>query len=399
MAKRPAPDRLLEPSALGPNGSQADGNRGSYRDPAPVRVPATFKYDAHKSFERNQPAWQTLRATDQETARVVAIHRSDGKIVGAGCLIDHLHILTCRHVVSAALGGDRRAAKTIVGKSIYASLPGVSSQPTVWAEVAQAGEGGPIDDLALLRIPSQPGAQIGIIAPVEFASPLRHAGKSYSVLGFPDGDQQGRNAIGRLHAADAKGLVQMDRGGALSVLGGFSGAPVWCSDLSAFVGLVVTDLAGDYVSCCIPSRRLCELYPQLRVRFRIPPSDRPVIHDREVDDPNTQLFGHLDDNGQRRLHAVVRERSDRYTVNLYYDCKAEHPPRGHFVTFITYPDFEEEDEDAYELFAEIAPNASKTGWRATQTCYPSDLFTVAAIGDGGDTVLTLDLEDVPRTPA
>ena len=397
MAKRSPPDRLLEPSGPDPNGGQVDEKRDSYRDPAPVFVPASFRYDAEKSFERNQPTWQTLRATDQETARVVAIHRTDGRIVGAGCLVDHLHILTCRHVVSAALSGNRRAARTIIGKSLYASLPGVSSQPTIWAEVMRVDEGGPIDDLALLRIPSQPGVQIGSIVPVEFASPLRHAGKSYSVLGFPDGDQQGRNAVGRLHAADAKGLVQMDRGGALSVLGGFSGAPVWSSDLNAFVGLVVTELADENVSWCIPSRRLCEFYPELRVRFRIPPSDRPVIHDREMDDPNTQLFGRLDDNGQRRLHAVVREHSDHYTVNLYYDCKADNPPRGHFVTFITYPDFEHDDEDAYELFAEIEPNKSKTGWRATQTCYPSDLFTVAAIGDGGDTVLTLDLEYVPRT--
>src|SRR5439155_12186322 len=104
-----------------------------------------------------------------------------------------------------------------------------------------------------------------------------------------------------LHAADAKGLVQMDRGGALSVLGGFSGAPVWSPDLNAFVGLVVTELAGDNVSWCIPSRRLCEFLPELRVRFRIPQIDRPAIHDYLTDDPNKQLFGEMDDNGDRRL--------------------------------------------------------------------------------------------------
>jgi hypothetical protein len=259
-------------------------------------------------------------------------------------------------------------------------------------------EGGPLDDLALLRIPSQPGIHIRSIEPVEFASPLRHAGKSYSVLGFPGGDQQGRNAVGRLHAADAKGLVQMDRGGALSVLGGFSGAPVWSSDLSAFVGLVVTELAREHVSWCIPSRRLCQFYPELRVRFRIPPCDRPVIHDKATDDPNARLFGRLDDNGRRRLHAVVREYDDHYTVHLYYECQRDHPPRGHFVTFVTHPSLRDEEGDAYELFAQVEPNKTRTGWRATQACHAKDLFTVAAIGDGGDTVLTLDLEGAPRGP-
>jgi hypothetical protein len=239
----------------------------------------------------------------------------------------------------------------------------------------------------------------GLVGFSRWSSPA-HCGTEVSHIrcwAFRGGDSQGRNAVGRLHAADAKGLVQMDRGGALSVLGGFSGAPVWSSDLNAFVGLVVTELADANVSWCIPSRRLCEFYPELRVRFRIPPMDRPVIHDRHVDDPNKQLFGQLNDDGRRRLSAVVREHDEYYTVNVYYKCQQGSPPRGHFVSFITYPDFENEGEDAYELFAEIEKEKSGLTWTATQEFYPDELFTVAAIGDGGDSVLTLDLEDVPKT--
>jgi len=367
-------------------------------DPESIYVPANFKYDPTTSFEKDQLAPLTLRATDQETARVVAVHRPDGKIVGAGCVLDHQYILTCLHVVVAALDtGDVDARnKAIQGKQVLVTLPGVNSQPTVEAKVVQIGGEGPQNDLALLKILAP--SRFQKIQAVEFASPLRHSGKSYSVLGFPGGDQQGRNAVGRLHAADAKGLVQMDRGGALSVLGGFSGAPVWSPDVNAFVGLVVTELADANVSWCIPSRRLCEFYPGLRVRFRIPPIDRPVIHDYLTDDPNKQLFGQVDDNGQRRLSAVVRELADNYIVNVCYECKQGSPPRGHFVSFITYPDFEKKGEDAYELFAEVKKHKSGLKWTATQEFYPSELFTVAAIGDGGDTVLTLDLEYVSPIP-
>lgn len=320
-----------------------------------------------------------LRITDQETARVVAIHRLSGEIVGAGCLVDHQYILTCFHVIEAALS----PGNTQIDESVLVTLAGVIGQPTVRTRIINLGGKEPENDLALLMIVDGPELNV---PPVEFASPLRHGGKKYSVLGFPGGDRQGRNATGYLHAADAKGLVQMDRGGALSVLGGFSGAPVWSSDLSAFVGLVVTELSNAGVSWCIPSRRLCKFYPDLAVRFRIPVSDRPVINDYDVDDPNVQLFGSISNNGERRLSATIKENKDYYTVKVTYEClPGSSESLGRYVTFITYPDFKSEKEDAYELFSLI-----KKG-KAVQEFYPTDLFTVAAIGDGGATALTLHL--------
>ena len=324
---------------------------------------------------------RVLRVTDQETARVVAVHRVTGELVGAGCLIDSNHILTCRHVVAAALAPEGAAE----GKSVLVSLAGVTGQPTVLTQILTLGGVGTENDIAALTITNCPRLNI---PPVEFASPLRHGGKSYSTLGFPGGDQQGRNVSGRLHASDAKGLVQMDRGGALSVLGGFSGAPVWSPDLNAFVGIVVTELSNNGVSWCIPSRRLCEFYPDLRVRFRIPPADRPKIHDIDQDDPNVDLFGTVADNGDRRLLGKIKKKAGVYEVTLTYECiEGRIPQRGHYVTFITYPNYEKEHADAYELFAQLDQDG-----RAQQEFGAYSTYTVAAIGDAGDTVLTLDLE-------
>jgi hypothetical protein len=324
-----------------------------------------------------------LRVTDQETARVVAIHRRDGQIVGSGCLLDAKHILTCRHVVQAALPNVQNPTR----ERVYATLVGFHPARTFDTRVVKVEPlPGPQNDLALLRIVDAGNLDIQM---VEFASPLRHSGKSYSVLGFPAGERQGRNVSGKLHAADANGLLQMDRGGALSVLGGFSGAPVWSPDLKAFIGLVVTELASSNVSWCIPSRRICEFYPRMRVRFRIPPDDRPVINDWDVDDPNIELFGTRSNANGRSLSARVTYLGQgwkKYRVDVTYKVNPRsRNPRGQLVNFITYPDFKRGNVDAYELFAEI------DNGEAHQEFFPYDLFTVAAVGDAGDTALTLDL--------
>jgi Trypsin-like peptidase domain len=323
---------------------------------------------------------ETLRATDPETARVVAIHAADGRIVGAGCLIDAKYVLTCGHVVAAALGSARK----LDGLRVAISLIGIRDRPTVWARIERVLGTHLMSDVALLEIVGN----IGLSVPaVEFARPLSHGGKDYSVMGFPLGDPQGRNVTGTLNAADAFGLVQMDRGGALSVLGGFSGAPVWSNELRAFVGLVVTEQESMGISWCIPSQVLCNFHPDLAVRFRIPPSDRPAVHDLETDDPNLQMFSDVSKDEYRELSAKIKERNSDYLVEVYYKTlPGSPPPRGQWVTFVTYPGYGGDDEDAYELFAKVENG------KAEQSFEPGELFTVAAIGDAGNTVLTLDLD-------
>jgi hypothetical protein len=321
----------------------------------------------------------SLRAIDQETTRVVAVLNEKGVFVGAGCLLDGSHILTCYHVLETVLG-----AKPKNGASVRLKLIGIPEQPVVRSTLKKLGKFArdkrPINDLALLELNRKLDIPVA-----EFATPLRHSGKKYSVLGFPDGMEQGRNASGWLHAADALGLVQMDGSSALFVKGGFSGAPVWSPDMNAFVGMVVSELYDVGVAWCIPSRVLCSFFPNLSVRFRIPPADRPEIHDYWEDDPNLQLFGTVSDNGQRCLTVKIRKETDHYVVKATYECVGPPPARGGYVTFITYPDFRKAKVDAYELFASIKNN------KATQKFWPTELFTMAAIGDAGDTALTLNL--------
>lgn len=333
----------------------------------------------------------SLRITDQETARVVAIFNFSDRIVGAGCLVSNTHVLTCCHVVRFALGEPAKLDAAVKVKVI-----GMEGQPVVTATVVEIGdETHPGNDIALLKFAD---ALELAVNPVEFVTPLRHSGKKFSVLGFPESHQQGRNATGLLNAADAVGLVQMDGTSPQQVRQGFSGAPVWSSEVVGFVGMVVTELSDAGVAWCIPSRLLCQFYNDLTVRFRVPPSDQPQIHDLDEDDPNLQIFGTTSDNGQRRLTAKITVETDEdgdeeFCVRATYKClKGSPPPRGGLVTFITYPGFGRNGEDAYELFGIIQGDKAKVEF------FPGSSFTIAAIGDGGDTALTLDLSQVKNKP-
>jgi hypothetical protein len=322
---------------------------------------------------------------------VVAVHLSNAAdIVGAGCLVSGSGVLTCRHVVETALG---RGANT--GDAVDLTLVGVRGSPRVRGVVERIGTGATLlDDLALVRLLPEHWEQLAV-EEAEFATPLRHSGKTFSAFGFPGGDPQGRHAGGRLHASDAFGLVQMDGNTSLLVEQGFSGGPVWSPDLGAFVGLVVAELWDRRVAWCIPSRVLAAFMPELPVRFRIPPVDRPPIHDYNADDPNRQLFGTTASDGWRALSATVTRSGDGYRATFEYRClPGSPPPLGRFVTFITHDSLTSDTEDAYELFAELRPDGTATQWYDGLEAP----FTVAAVADAGETALTFDLVQAPKAP-
>jgi len=100
------------------------------------------------------------------------------------------------------------------------------------------------------------------------------------------------------------------------------------------------------------------------------------------------------------LAATVKEKWDENEEEWYFEAIATYkvaknaaPPRGKIVTFVTYPDFESDKEDAYELFSAIDARGV-----ASVEFYPAEGFTIAAIGDAGDTALTLNLSKIRKRP-
>jgi len=354
-SSNPAPRRPVAEGAGGPRGSR--GLREETRSKAANPLPAPF------------------------ANRVIAIHfGNEDRIVGAGFRVDNEHVLTSSRVVALALASELRE-----GSFVRVCLPDLANSPRPDARVRTVGFGSaPEDDVAVLVI-QEPSA-FPAVARAEFATALKFKDKTFSIINFSGGIPEGVVADGVVIQDSSNGPVGVSL--ALDPRDLVAGSPVWSPDLQAFVGIMA--MKPDYF---LPSGILARFFPELPVKFRIPPSDKPVIGNVRVDDPNVQLFpGTSSENGKRRLTATIQKRPDGYsTVVLRYEILPNSPPtKGRFVTFITYPDMAE-----YELFAEVNP-AGVAEVKCTPF-YPD--FTVAAIGDAGETRLTLDLEKpMPRQP-
>jgi hypothetical protein len=311
-----------------------------------------------------------------------------GTVVGAGCLIEEDRVLTCHHVVQAATG--QKHVKS--GARMRVRLCGAAEPVDVNGQFeCHSSVPGFPGDMATVKITLPRGYRL-TMSDTEFATPYRHGGKNYSVVGFTAASPDGYYASGVMRGPDVKGLVQLDGESPILVQPGFSGAPVWSSDVGAYVGIVVGGIEDHKVAWCIPSRLLCRFYERLPVRFRVPRIDRPDVHDFGEDDPNVPLFGSVSDNGKRRLTVTEIEKvSSGYRIHVRYECLRD-KPRGRFVTFITHPVMSKAHEDAYELFSEIEDGA------ATNYFWSKYAFTVAAIGDAGDTALTYDVAKSPLRP-
>ena len=301
-----------------------------------------------------------LRVGDPESARVVALLDPKNEVVGAGCLVSSDTVLTCLHVVKAATG----RAEVSKGSSLRMRICGLERPIEVEGYVEKKSETkGLAGDLAMIRMALPRGQKLRV-SETEFAAPFRHGGKTFSVVGFPEGNADGYYASGMMRGANVAGVVQLDGTGEILVQGGFSGAPVWSSDLNAYVGLVVAELHPYRVAWCIPARVLCRFHPDLPVRFRIPYSDRPDVHDFGEDDPNVPLFGNVSDNGKRRLSVTrIKRANAKFRVDVKYEC-LQGSARGRYVTFITHPSYSTRLEDAYDHHRSGQRFTVQAGWQA-----------------------------------
>jgi hypothetical protein len=285
-------------------------------------------------------------------------------------------------VIELAISQD-----AVVGGTVLVSLAISTTNGFSEAKIIQFGSGDAVGDLALLETSGSmlpPGA-----GKARFATPLRYNDRQFAVLGFSDGAGEGLPVEGSfVGPEDRDGLVLMP-GEKIRNKGGFHGTPVWSPELEAFVGLVTSSPRSTDAAACISSRALCSFYSRLLVQFRIPSSDKPVIKDYNVDDPNVDLFGTEAEKNGRRLTATVEDDGERgFAVKMKYEIlQGAQTPRGLFVTFITYPDVV-----PYELFGEIGSDR-----KVEATCYvrfPD--FTIAAVGDGGETRLTFSLATLAK---
>jgi vWA-MoxR associated protein C-terminal domain/vWA-MoxR associated protein middle region (VMAP-M) 1/Trypsin-like peptidase domain len=166
---------------------------------------------------------------------------SGKNVVGAGFLISERHLLTCAHVVIAALKLPRNTLELPAG-IVEFDFPLIAPGQRVMAKVVfwqpvNPGEVG--EDIAVLEVSLAPlpsGAQS-----VRLVTTDKPSGHSFKIYGFPEDRDDGVWATGVLRGPQARQWVQMD--GTMiqgyPIEQGFSGAPVWDESLAGVVGMAV----------------------------------------------------------------------------------------------------------------------------------------------------------------
>ncbi|TDB71324.1 trypsin-like peptidase domain-containing protein [Micromonospora sp. KC723] len=184
---------------------------------------------------------------DDVRLAVAAVRGADGRVYGTAFLIDSTRLLTCAHVVRAAIGAATGGAELPGGATVSVVFPLAAPGrpldavvlPRHWQPARADGSG---DHAVLeLRAPAPAG-----IRPVRLARPGQAGTRDRfcRVYGFPLfslAQQQGRWFEGRLVGPVGAGLVQVvkltDSG--YPIEPGFSGAPVWDSRIRCVIGMVV----------------------------------------------------------------------------------------------------------------------------------------------------------------
>ena len=217
--------------------------------------------------------------TAQLTSAIARISNSNGEVVGAGFLVAEKHILTCAHVVNAALGKPLTALEEPIGE-VYLDFPQVAPGKKITARVVRwipvpsgtstSSEEGA--DIAALELNSTPpdNAQ-----PVRLVTAEKLWGHRFRLFGFPAKHDNGVWTHGELRQPISGGRVQMEvvQGTAYRVESGFSGAPVWDEQLDGVAGMTVTaekQRADVKAAFIIPATQLIEAWPTLGEKA-IPP--------------------------------------------------------------------------------------------------------------------------------
>jgi len=175
----------------------------------------------------------------EEGKKAIARIYSVGDVVsGVGFLVSDRYVLTCAHVVQASIASTIGA--NLIGETVTVALPFSTEEEKYLAQVVfydldTIANG---NDFAILRLITIPKAviqsiQLKPLTVTEFVE-LR-------VFGFPQGDEAGRNltAVTRGRVAGEWEQIEDTKQPGLGIEEGFSGAPVWCQALKAFIGMVV----------------------------------------------------------------------------------------------------------------------------------------------------------------
>lgn len=203
----------------------------------------------------------------QYLAAIARIYQGKTPIGIAFCVADG-YLLTCAHVVSKALGHQRKSyqipAQEMLGQKIALEFCGEEQverhHATVayWRSPAQTEPGTTDVDVAVLKLTESMPIGARLLSLTSFPELKGH---TFLTSGTPENVADGAWSEGKIQGAThSRALVQMVAGPGYAIEPGFSGAPVWSPSLGdAIVGMVVArdkQREEERISFMVPAARL-----------------------------------------------------------------------------------------------------------------------------------------------
>ncbi|MBD2267897.1 trypsin-like peptidase domain-containing protein [Anabaena sp. FACHB-1391] len=211
--------------------------------------------------------------TDTDTYKnaIARIYNTNNVVIGAGFLISNQYLLTCAHVVTAALGLPTETVSK-PSKLIQFDFPFINREEKLNAEVDfwlpyQSYQSDPqkIGDIAGLKLHNK--VIPDKVQPICLKTSHNLSNHAFSIFGFPNQRTDGVWAYGTLKDTLPNGWGQMEGTGqqGYRVQGGFSGAPIWDNEEKAVVGMAVAEDTNEQrrVAFFLPSQALFSAWPEL----------------------------------------------------------------------------------------------------------------------------------------
>jgi len=165
------------------------------------------------------------------------------RAIGLGFAVDPTHIVTCAHVINAALGRPDRVdrMRPDTGDLIHVRFPlggsptgdtGRTAHVVGWLpDEAAAFE---VDDLAVLKLTEVAPGHVPVLRPLAYERSMR-----VQMWGPQQDRADGGHVIGELLGEVRSGRIQVNAaGGRFRVRPGFSGGPVWETRTGGVVGVL-----------------------------------------------------------------------------------------------------------------------------------------------------------------